>query len=57
MISNDKIKILEYTNREKLEKEINTLLAKGWKLQGNICLNPNDNSLIQIMILKEENRE
>ena len=56
-MSNDKIKILEHTNREKLEKEINTLLAKGWKLQGNICLNPNDNSLIQIMILKEENRE
>jgi hypothetical protein len=56
MIS-DKIKILENVNKEKLEKEINSFLEKDWKLQGNICFNPNHNTLIQVIILKEENRE
>ena len=44
-------------SNDPVEKEINSYLAKDWKLQGNICFNSNDNSLIQLMILKEENRE
>jgi len=56
-MSNDKIKILEHVNSKKLEKEINSFLSKDWKLQGNICFNPNNNSLIQVIILKEENRD
>jgi len=56
-MASDKIKILEHVNRKKLEKEINSYLERDWVLQGNICFNPLDNSLIQVMILKEENRE
>ncbi len=56
-MSPDIVKILENVNRVKLENEINSYLAKDWVLQGNICVNPVHGSLIQVIILKEENRD